>query len=179
MLGRLFKGLILGLLLGGLGAGLLVKGLGVTVFAATGAGAFLAFAAAAVTGVAVGLVAGKPIWAAGAWIEALLKAFFGALIAAGAMFLLRKFVNVDLNLDNFGLGSGNVADLPVLAMPAIATLLSVFYEADNTDAPEAAAKGGRVAGKAPDKKLRAPSPSGAKGLDDDDEAAVAPRKAKK
>ena len=125
MIGRLIKGLILGLLLGGLAAGALVKGLAVTSFAAVGGGgAFLAFAAACVTGVVVGLVAGKPIWASGAWIEALLKAFFGAALAAGGMFALRKFVGIEVDLDKFGLGSGNLADLPVLALPAIATVLS-------------------------------------------------------
>jgi len=181
MIGRLLKGLILGVLIGGLAAGLLIKGLAVTTFLAAGGGVpFLAFASALVTGAVVGLVAGKPIWAEGAWIEALLKAFFGALLAGGGMFLLRKFVNVEVDLSSLGVGAGNVADLPILALPAIATVLSVFYEVDNTDAPAPVEKAGRVQGKAASAKLRAPSPSGTKDAAvDAEEEAAAPRKAKK
>ncbi len=181
MIGRLLKGLILGVLIRGLVAAALVKGLAVTSFAlASGGGVFLAFASALVTGAIVGLVAGKPIWAEGAMVEALLKTFFGALLAAGGMFALRRFVGVEVDLDRFGLGSGTIGELPVLALPAIATVLSMFYEVDNTDAPEPAAKGGRVEGKAAAKKLRAPSPSAENGAASEaEEEAAAPRKAKK
>lgn len=114
-------------------------------------------------------------------IEALLKTFFGALLGAGAMFLARKFGGFELSLESFGLGSGPIGELPVVTLPAIATLLSVFYELDNTDSPADAAKGARVAGKQPAAKLRAPASGGsARQADEDGEEAPVPaRKAKK
>jgi len=185
MIGRLVKGLILGLLIGGAGAGLLIKGLGVTSFAVSGGGfAFIAFAAALVTGAVAGLIAGKPIWAEGAWIEGLLKTFFGALLGAGGMFLARKFGTMDFPFPNLGVGTGPIGELPIFALPAIATVLSVFYELDNTDAPtEGKAAGGaagaRVAGKAA-AKVRAPATSRGSSASDDAEEDPAPgKKAKK
>ena len=90
MLRRLLVGLILGAIVGGLVAAGLVAGLHVLLFAGT-TGVVLAYLTAAATGVLTGLVAGKPIWASGAKIEAGLKAFFGALIAAGLMFAARRW----------------------------------------------------------------------------------------
>ena len=54
----------------------------------------LAVIAAALTGVLVGLVAGKPIWAKDAKIEAGMKAFIGALLAAGLMYAVRRFLTM-------------------------------------------------------------------------------------
>jgi hypothetical protein len=136
MLRRLLVGLVLGVVIGGIVAAAVVKGLAITTFAGTGGAAF-AYIAAIVTGVLAGLVAGKPIWAKGAWIEVGLKAFFGSLLAAGAMFALRKWGNVSVDLA--GLGSGALGELPVTSLPIISTVLSVFYSLDNTDAPEAEA----------------------------------------
>jgi hypothetical protein len=138
MLKRLLVGLVLGVLIGGIVAAGIVKGMGVASFADTG-GAALAYLAATVTGVLAGLVAGKPIWAKGAWIEVGLKAFFGSLLAAGAMFALRKWV--DVSVDLAGLGAGKLGDLPVTALPIISTVLGVFYELDNTGSEEEAADG--------------------------------------
>jgi hypothetical protein len=152
MLRRLLVGLVLGVVIGGLVAAAIVKGLAVTSFAAAG-GPALAYIAAIATGVLAGLVAGKPIWAKGAWIEVGLKAFFGSLLAAGAMFALRKWGAVSVNLA--ALGSGSLGDLPVTSLPIISTVLSVFYELDNTDAPEAEAKGATSATSA-NKRVAAP-----------------------
>ncbi len=175
MIGRLLKGIVLGILLGGLAAAALAKGLGVLTFAVAG-GAFLAYAAAAVTGAVVGLVAGKPIWAKGAWIEALLKTFFGALLAAGGMFLVRRFGGVPVDLARLGLGAGAASELPFVSLPAIATVLSMFFEVDNTDAPEPKARGQRVATKAtPHAPVLA---SSAEALEAEDEP-LAAKKAKK
>ena len=80
MLKRLLFGVVKGILVGGILGLLFVKALGLTAF-----GAVLAYLAAVVTGVLTGLVAGKPIWAEGARIEAGLKAFVGALVGAGAI----------------------------------------------------------------------------------------------
>lgn len=150
MLRRLLLGLVLGLVVGGLAAAGLVAGLHQAVFAAGTAGVVFAYVAASVTGVLTGLVAGKPIWASGAKIEAGLKALFGALLGAGLMFALRQWVHVvpDLPLLAPGLtvaelqGVG-IAQLPVVSLPLIAAVLGGFFELDNTGgSDEADAKGG-------------------------------------
>jgi hypothetical protein len=176
MLGRLIKGLLLGLFLGGLVAVALVKGLAVTGFDPAG---FLGYAAALATGALAGLVAGKPIWAEGAGIEAVLKTVFGALLGAGGMFLLQKFSGPMLDLTRFGFGDAAAGHLTVVAFPAIAAVLSMFFEVDNTDDPKAAAKGPRVGGKAATPKLRAPASSRTADDEGADEAPVASKKAQK
>jgi hypothetical protein len=135
MLKRLLFGLVFGLFVGGLLAAAVVKGLGMAVFAGTG-GAVLAYVFAAVTGVLVGLVAGKPIWASGGQIEAGLKAFAGAIVGAGAMFAMRRWLNIDLDLHSMGLGTGAAGHLAVATLPLIAGVLGAFYEADNTPTTE-------------------------------------------
>jgi hypothetical protein len=94
MLKRLIVGLILGTVIGAVVAAVLVQGLGMALFS----NAVFAYLAAAATGVITGLVAGKPIWAADGKIEAGLKAFFGILLGLGAMFVLRTWANVHLDL---------------------------------------------------------------------------------
>src|SRR5215471_2010458 len=122
MLRRLLLGLVIGLLMGGLVAAGLVAGLGQTTFVGT-SGAVLAYLAAALTGVLTGLVAGKPIWASGAKIEAGLKAFFGALLAAGLMFALRQWVKVEVPETAITPAGHYLGDLPATALPIIAALL--------------------------------------------------------
>jgi hypothetical protein len=109
-------------------------------FAADTGGTVVAYLAAAVTGVLTGLVAGKPIWASGAKIEAGLKAFFGALIATGLMFALRKWGNLQApdiallmpNADPDLVHKALIGDVPALALPAVAAVLGGFFELDNT-----------------------------------------------
>jgi len=161
MLKRLLFGLVLGVLVGGLVAAGVVK-----VFGAVFAGALLAYVAAVVTGVAAGLVAGKPIWQKGASIEAGLKAFFGALLAAGIMFALRRWVDINVDLSAFGAGAGSLGSLPATSLPIVATLLSVFYELDNTDA----SKEGEEHGKADAPKRIAQSSTRARVADDGESA---------
>jgi hypothetical protein len=138
MLRRLFVGLVIGILVGGAMAAALVSGLKMTTFFGSG-GAVLGYLSAALTGVVTGLVAGKPIWASGAKIEAGLKAVVGALLAAGAMFALRQWaggVTVDLNAIGAG-GPAPLAELPAASLPLIAALLGGFFELDNTGDGEA------------------------------------------
>ncbi len=139
MIKRLVVGLLFGFLVGGLLAAAVVKGIGMPAFTG-GAGAALAYVFAAVTGILVGLVAGKPIWSKGGQIEAGLKAFFGALLASGMMFALRRWVTVDLDLHSLGgMGPANATPagmLPAVSLPLIAAALGAFYEADNTPEPE-------------------------------------------
>jgi hypothetical protein len=147
MFRRLIVGLVLGMVVGALAAAVIIKGLGILTFASAG-GVLLAYFSAIVTGALVGLVAGKPVWAKGAWIEVALKAFFGSLLAAGLMFALRSWVQVSLDLTSLGASVGPMllGQLPAAALPIIATLLSVFYELDNTDTPEPEASGKKAAG---------------------------------
>ena len=180
MIKRLLYGLVFGHVVGGLLAAALVKGLGMLAFVGTG-GAVLAFVFAAVTGILVGLVAGKPIWASGGQIEAGLKAFFGALLATGLMFAIRRWLHVDLNLGGLGLGPAEATELgnlPVVTLPAIAMLLGAFYEADNTPEVDKDKDKSKKDEKAKDKgKVRV-----AAGADADeaaDEELEEPKKAKK
>lgn len=133
MLKRALIGLLKGVLVGGaLGAGL-VYGLGVPVFAA-----WLAYVAAVVTGAVTGLVAGKPIWQKDARIEAGLKAVAGGVVGALAMFGIRQWLGVSIDLGE--LGKGALGDLPLTSLPLVATALALFFEIDNTgDDPKAGA----------------------------------------
>jgi hypothetical protein len=174
MLKRLLVGLFLGLVIGGALAAVLIKGLSLPLFASGTGGAALAYLFAAVTGVVVGLVAGKPIWASGGQIEAGLKAFFGALLGAGAMFALRRFVTTPIDLSAISAGAGAIGELPALTLPIIAAVLGGFYELDNTPEPEK--KDDKDAKPKSDAKVRV----AAKGEESDEDAVEeAPRRAKK
>src|SRR5580658_7988684 len=137
MLRRLLVGLVLGLVVGGLVAAGFVQGLHVLTFGDGTGGALFAYATAAVTGVLTGLVAGKPIWASGAKIEAGLKAFFGALIAAGLMFALRRWLTSPVDLGFLGGGEGAIGELPAASLPLVAAVLGGFFELDNTGGSDA------------------------------------------
>ncbi len=188
MVRRLLLGLLIGLLMGGLVAAGLVAGLHLTAFTGTG-GVILAYLTAALTGVLTGLVAGKPIWASGAKIEAGLKAFFGALLAAGLMFALRQWAGgfhppiTAVTPEDLPVG-----DLPAVALPIIAALLGGFFELDNTGEP-ADAKTGESGGKkriagGEGAKTNGQAKSRVVAEDDDDgeaeqAAAAAPKRAKR
>jgi hypothetical protein len=144
MFRRLLIGLILGLIVGGLVAAGLVAGLHQTLFPLneTG-GAFMAYLAAALTGVLTGLVAGKPIWATNAKIEAGLKAFFGALLGAGLMFAMRQWVHFAPGIEQLAPGQtpevihdATIGTLPMVSLPLLAAVLGGFFELDNTGGGE-------------------------------------------
>lgn len=146
MVRRLVVGLVLGLIIGGLAAAGLVLGLKWTTFTGAG-GTVLAYASAACTGVATGLVAGKPIWASEARIEAGLKAVFGALISAGLMYALRRWAGawtMDLSAISAG-GPAAVGQLPAITLPLIGAVLGALFELDNTGDPEPKKAGGKTA----------------------------------
>ncbi len=161
---RLVVGLVLGVLIGGLfGFGLAQAS---TSLMAGGLGYLLA----AAVGVLTGLVAGKPIWAKGAQIEAGLKAFFGALLGAGILLGLRF---VPLSLPGLaGIPAAELGRHAVASLAAVSTLLAIFYELDNTDAP------------AEEEKKRVDTSAGTKsrvadeGLDDEAEPAAEKKKGK-
>jgi hypothetical protein len=133
MLGRLLLGLVKGLLIGALlGFGLAKLGLGAPI-------ALIAYPAAALGGILVGLVAGKPIWAKDAKIEAGMKAFVGAILGAGLMFAARKWLTMEVTLPLQGLveakaASGALGMLAITSLAMITAVLGGFYEADNDPA---------------------------------------------
>jgi len=129
MLRRLLLGLIKGSLVGGLLAYALVAGLSVQVLS----GGF-AYAAVVLVGVLSALVAGRPIWAAGARIEVLLKSIAAALLGSGLLFLLNRYLSVQV--DWGALGSGALAQLPYVLLPTVGVLLSLFFEVDNDASQE-------------------------------------------
>jgi hypothetical protein len=143
MFRRLLIGLILGLIVGGLVAAALVAGLHQSFFGPDAGGAAMAYLSAAITGVLTGLVAGKPIWASGAKIEAGLKAFFGALLGAGLMFALRQWVHFAPEMAALAPGQApevihdaTVGQLPMVSLPLLAAVLGGFFELDNTGGVE-------------------------------------------
>jgi hypothetical protein len=130
MLKRLVLGLLVGAVVGGLVAAGAIAWLGWLHMPVIGA-----YILAAATGSLTGLIAGKPIWAKGGAIEAGLKAFFGALLAAGGMYAIRTWLHLDVDLAMLKAGSGAVGDLPAASLPLIAGVLGAFYELDNTPEP--------------------------------------------
>jgi hypothetical protein len=178
MLKRLIVGIVIGLVVGAIAAGAVIKGLGVLSFATANLGTMLAYVAALATGAFVALVAGKPFWAKGAWIEVGLKAFFGSLLAAGGMFALRRWGMMPVNLASFGAGSGALGYLPAASLPIIATVLSVFFEIDNTNAPEEAAPA-KAAGKTQVRVAASAGKAGARASKDEVESEEEPAASKK
>ena len=128
MLKRLLVGLVLGLVIGGL------LGYGLFQVFPTAMAGMLGYAFAAATGVLVGLVAGKPIWAKGAQIEAGLKAFVGALLSMGILFGIR-FIGLTIPAVA-GIPAAELGQHALASLMAISTVLAVFYEIDNTGGDE-------------------------------------------
>jgi hypothetical protein len=142
MLGRLLIGIVKGLMVGALlGYGLVRLGMGVP-------GVVVAYLAAALAGVLVGLVAGKPIWAKDAKIEAGTKAFVGALLALGLMAAARTWLLVPLpfSVGELAPEHATLGGFAMTALAAIAGLLGGFYEADNDPSEEAAPAGAELHG---------------------------------
>jgi hypothetical protein len=141
MLGRLIFGFVLGLLVGVIAAVGLVVGLKMTAFAG-GAAVLFAYLVAAGVGAVTGLVTGKPVWAAGAKVEAGLKAFFGALLGAGALFALRQWAgSIAIDLGAYGPGGpAAIGSLPAAALPLIAATLGAIFGLDNTNDPDGASQ---------------------------------------
>jgi hypothetical protein len=163
MFRRLLIGLILGFIVGGLVAAGLVAGLHLSLFGMDAGGAAVAYLSAAATGVLTGLVAGKPIWASGAKIEAGLKAFFGAVLGAGLMFALRQWVHIQPDMAALAPGQtpevvreATVGMLPMVSLPLLAALLGGFFELDNTGGGES----GEAKAQAPKSKKRVASADG-------------------
>jgi hypothetical protein len=146
MLFRLLTGLIKGILIGGLvGYGLAAAGL---------SWGWLAYIMAAVSGILVALVAGKPIWSEGARIEVGMKAAAGALLGPGLLWLARSFLTMPLPFDPSQLPALSslatkgltLGTFSITALALVAAVLGAFYDADNqpkaADDSKSKAKGG-------------------------------------
>ncbi len=185
MLGRLILGIVKGLIVGGL------LGFGLAKLGFATPGAVIAYAAAALSGVLVGLIAGKPIWAKDAKIEAGMKAFFGALLGAGLMYAARRWLTMpvpvplgelggaNLSLNEAAGSAGTFGGLAITSLAAIAALLGGFYEADNDPADEGTpgAKASPAAEAKGNKRIAASA--AADDLDDDIEAEPERKRSKK
>jgi hypothetical protein len=185
MFARLIVGILKGLVVGGLiGFGLVKLGLGV--FAPW---SIWAFVFAAITGIVVGLIAGKPIWAKDAKIEAGMKAAVGALLGAALMAAVQKcmpgMVPNDLAAAFDIMTKGiPVKAFPVTSLAIIAAILGGFYDADNTPDPESAQKPAEMTEGSSEKtvkKQRVATPSAEEGLglEDEENASTSDKKAKK
>ncbi len=143
MLLRLVMGLIKGLVLGALiGYGLAAAGMGAP-------GALIAYPVAVVAGVLMALVAGKPIWAKDARIEAGTKAVAAAILAPGLMWLARHFLTMGLPLDVSTLpgleslagASLTLGTFTVTSVAMVAAVLAGFFDADNSPSEDASGEG--------------------------------------
>ena len=172
MLGRLLIGLVKELLVGGL------VGLGLAKLGFAAPAAVVAYLGAALTGVLIGLVAGKPIWAKDAKIEAGMKAFVGALLAAGLMYVARRFLTMPLPFSlgplaaaNNSLGeasssAGTLGGTAITSLASVAALLGGFYEVDNDPSEAEAAPSGTAKKTAEKGKRIAAEDLGDEELDD-------------
>ena len=85
---------------------------------------------AILTGAVTGLLAGKPLWAKGALVEAAVKGVVGALVGGAGLYAMDKWIRVSLELGP--LGSGLLGDVAVFALSSIALAIGVVFELDNT-----------------------------------------------
>jgi chromate transport protein ChrA len=135
---RLLLGLLKGLVVGGLaGFGLAKLGFAVPTV-------LVAYGAAALVGVLVACVAGKPIWAKGARIEVGMKALVGALLAPALLYVARRWVSFELPFDlggTVGLESvrAPIGTFSITSYAMVAAVLA-FFDADNDPRSEAASK---------------------------------------
>lgn len=138
---RLLVGLVEGLVLGAALATALVAGLGRAV-----ASGWVGYGLAALAGALTALVAGKPVWAKEAKLEVGLKAVIGGSIALVALYAVRRWLAIQVDLSAIGAGRGIVGELVAVFVPVITTGLSILFELDNDEASAAAPPPKRVEG---------------------------------
>src|SRR5512136_2746986 len=136
---RLLSGLLKGLVLGAV-AGFALAKLGFDVPAA-----LVAYGAAAIVGVLVACIAGKPIWAKGARIEVGMKALVGALLAPALLYVARRWVTFELPFDLGGVVGLESVKAPIgtwaiTSYAMVAAVLAAFFDVDNDPRSEPAAK---------------------------------------
>jgi hypothetical protein len=175
---RLLLGLFKGLLVGGLvGLALAKLGFGAPI-------AIVAYLSAALTGVLVGLVAGKPIWAKDAKIEAGMKALAGALVGAGLLYAARRWLTMEVPepLARLSAPAGaepaatTVGQLSTTSLALVAALLGGFFDADNTQGDEGETQAAGALARPGAQRIAVDDEAA---LDDDEDEAAPPRHAKK
>lgn len=134
----MIRRLLLGLFEGALISAVLVAGLVYGLHVTSWTSAF-AYPAAALAGILVGLLAGKPIWAKGAKVEAGLKAFVGAGLALLGMYAARRWLTFPVDLGLFSQGKMPLGEIPAASIALIVTATAILYELDNTGGGEHAA----------------------------------------
>jgi hypothetical protein len=175
MLARLLIGIVKGLIVGAL------LGIGLAKLGLAAPGVVVSYLAAALAGVLIGLVAGKPIWAKDAKIEAGMKAFVGALLGAGLMFAARRWLTMPVP---FSLGpmsappNTSLGETAITSLAGIAAVLGGFYEADN-DPSEAQETPASAAKKAPASNRRIAAGDTSDELDDELEGEADKKRSKK
>lgn len=138
MLKRLILGLVKGLVLGG------VVGAAITFGLATASlGGVAAYALYALVAAFAGVLAGRPPWVKGAWVESVLKGLFGVAVGVGLYALASRFLLMPL--PNLAGGEPLAAALqPMLMAPAIGAIYAALIELDNTGEAEPEPTGVRV-----------------------------------
>lgn len=127
VIGRLLLGLFEGALVSAALAAGLHYGFGLTSWTA-----LLAYSMAALAGVLIGLVAGKPIWAKGARVEASLKAFVGSGLALLGMYAVRRWLVMPADLGPLSRGEMPLGEIPAVSIALVVTTIAMLYELDNT-----------------------------------------------
>jgi hypothetical protein len=177
MLVRLLIGIVKGLIVGGL------VGFGLTQLGSATPVALIAYLAAGLTGVLIGLVAGKPIWAKDAKIEAGMKAFVGALLGCGLMYVARRWLTMPVPLQLGELGGANatatVGGFALTSLAAIAAVLGGFYEADNDPSEDGSAGVRPAKGRAAQGNKRIAASAMESDLEDESEAETEKKRSKK
>jgi hypothetical protein len=167
MLKRLLLGLVKGLILGGGAAFAVIQTTGGAEYPSV----LVAYLLAAVMGLIVALVAGKPIWSRGAGVEVGLKAAAAALLGPLVLYAARRWLGLSLDLSAWGAGAGMVGALPATSLPLVATVLAVLFELDHTERGPSAPAGRQVAS-APRRVAGAAPAESTSGVREDAEDAV-------
>jgi hypothetical protein len=171
MLRRLLLGLCEGLVIGLVIGVACARGLGLS-----SPGSVVAAALSALAGFAVGLIAGRPIWAHHAKTEALLKAAAGALGGFGLSFALRHWLKMEVDLSAWSLGAGPAGQLSATTLPVVTTVLALFFELDDDGKSSGEARAKRAGKQRVDPERSGATPSDdAEAFDDEVEHQVEKR----
>jgi hypothetical protein len=84
-----------------------------------------------VAGAVTGLVAGRPVWARNAKVEALLKSAVGAVLGGALSLAFSHWLKGTLDLRGFALGVGPIGQRSVSLLPAVTSVLALLFELDD------------------------------------------------